>query len=1007
MAEIKLVLKVDDQGTIVLDKFTSQIKKTGDSVSSMDRALSVVKWDAFTNLVQKAYGVLSKFYDLAERGAKVRAVEESFTSMARNFNVAGDALIRELERVTKGTVENSDLMAKALRLISEGFSEKQIVGIGEAARVSARLTGKTVSEAYEAISDSIINLRERGLKTAGIVIDMDKAYQKHAITLGVGKEQLSDYGKRMAIVDTVMEKTEEDSAKLGKSLNELNDYEQFQKRSAVWKEMGDQVAKLAGEFVKLSAAAVRAWADVEKGAREWAGMKLLQGLGALGLMPTLPSNYYLSEKLTTGLGMMAGAAKGGPSQIKVADPLEVQKKLLELQKQGLAIGYQTFEDKIKILDLDRESAIQELKKVGMRQLASKVWENYWKNVAKAEAEEADRISGINVAFGKVVAEAQRLSDLGEMPSWEDFLIDIPKGMMVIETETGKILVKFSAYADMLDRVRESTAEIMRLNSEWMKGGGFERFGYEAGDFTIPQDYMKIGEKLQKIYDPKIAKEMELEVAKITYDYQAQYEIGLKLIEMQADQYNQLGLSDATIEKWKSAKTFQLNVELGRTVDLTKSIGDAFNKVFDGMIAGTLKVKDAFKSFFLSIGRDYLNVFLKNTREGLEKWVNNLFSGKTTTASTNQAGQTTGTSGTSGGGGGILGWLGLGGQMGSGGGGGGGAGSLLGAIAAVYSIASIYSASGSNKQSRGSSAGSGFYSGAILGTTIGSYFPILGNIVGFIVGGIVGAVAGWLGGGSGEDAKKRMIAALAQRNKTYGSMVAMGFDIPINEKGTGFDMSAIKEQGGLLGIPAPHVGKKRTALWEAAQELYKSVAEDFAKALSAGLRIDSFKTFERGLRNSIYENVLEGMVQAFTRASALREVLTPIYQFIYEGVANALTKGFDIAGFKAGIEERYAKLTPVLAAMEPLFKIMYQATQSLRGEITGGGGRLSIPSFQHGGVMPYTGLALVHKNEPVGAPPVTVNINNPSFGDTGGNIDILSYRIGRKIQWATKRPQVFG
>jgi len=988
MAEIKLVLKVDDQGTIVLDKFTSQIKKTGDSVSSMDRALSVVKWDAFTNLVQKAYGVLSKFYDLAERGAKVRAVEESFTSMARNFNVAGDALIRELERVTKGTVENSDLMAKALRLISESFSEKQIVGIGEAARVSARLTGKTVSEAYESISDSIINLRERGLKTAGIVIDMDKAYQKHAITLGVGKEQLSDYGKRMAVVDAVMEKTQEDAAKLGKSLNELNDYEQFQKRSAVWKEMGDQVAKLAGEFVKLSAAAVRTWADVEKGAREWAGMKLLQGLGALGLMPTLPSNYYLSEKLTTGLGMTTGAARGGPSQIKVADPLEVQKKLLELQKQGLAIGYQTFEDKIKILDLDRESAIQELKKVGMGQLASKVWENYWKNVEKAEIEEADRISGINVAFGKVVAEAQRLSDLGEMPSWEDFLIDIPKGMMVIETETGKILVKVSAYADMLDRVRESTAEIMRLNSEWVKGGGFERFGYEAGDFTIPQGYMKIGEKLQKIYDPKIAKEMELEAAKITYDYQAQYEIGLKLIEMQADQYNQLGLSDAIIEKWKSAKTFQLNVELGRTVDLTKSIGDAFNKVFDGMIAGTLKVKDAFKSFFLSIGRDYLNAFLKNTREGLEKWINNLFSGKTTATTAGQAATGTGTSG----GGGLLGFLGLGGQMG---GGAGGAGSLLGGIAAIYSISTLFSGSGGQKMSQQTSAATG----AIYGAIIGAYF--LG--IGALVGAVVGAIYGWFTGSKGGEAAKRMAIALTQRYKTYVSMKAMGFDIPINEKGTGFDMSAIKEQGGLLGIPAPHVGKKRTALWEAAQELYKSVTEDFAKALSAGLRIDSFKTFERGLRNSIYENVLEGMVQAFTRASALRNVLTPIYQFIYEGVANALTKGFDIAGFKAGIEERYAKLTPVLAAMEPLFKIMYQATQSLRGEITGGGGRLSIPSFQHGGVMPYTGLALVHKGERISSKegsPIMITVNATISNDM--DLKMLARQLGRDIDWERRK-----
>jgi hypothetical protein len=202
-------------------------------------------WMALSASIIGAYYSMQKFYDLSERGAKVRAFEEGFAAMSVNFGIVGDALIGKLKKVTKETIDDSDLMAKALRLISEGFSEEQMVGIGEAARVSARLTGKTVTEAYESISDSLINLRERGLKTAGIIIDMDKAETKHAATLGVAKEQLSDYGKRMAWASGIMEKTKEDAAKLGKSLDGLNQYERFQKGQAAWKDFGDTISKWA------------------------------------------------------------------------------------------------------------------------------------------------------------------------------------------------------------------------------------------------------------------------------------------------------------------------------------------------------------------------------------------------------------------------------------------------------------------------------------------------------------------------------------------------------------------------------------------------------------------------------------------------------------------------------------------------------------------------------------------------------------------------------------------
>ena len=287
-------------------------------------------WMAASAVAISAYYAASKFYDLAERGAKVTAVEESFTAMSKNFGVAGDALIKKMEEVTKNTIDNSDLMAKAVRLISEGFSEKQIVGISEAARVSARLTGKTISEAYDSISESILNLRERGLKTAGIIVDMDKAERQYAATLGVTKEQLSDYGRRMAWAAAIMEKTKEDAAKLGESLAKLNDFEQFQKRTAVWKEFGDQLGKIASFFVRLATAIVSvnlAWNKFITQKWESEIKKAGSTLESWGIISPSPSKYLTSERMTGG----EPERPKGPSQIKVADKLPGGEKAKAIQ----------------------------------------------------------------------------------------------------------------------------------------------------------------------------------------------------------------------------------------------------------------------------------------------------------------------------------------------------------------------------------------------------------------------------------------------------------------------------------------------------------------------------------------------------------------------------------------------------------------------------------------------------------------------------------------------------
>lgn len=171
--DLTVNFRVNDQGTASLEKIKN-------SVSGIQRAVDTINVAALVNLGEKALQAGQRLFEFAEMGAKVQAIGESFSIMSKSAGIAGDALIEKLKKVTNATIDDSDLMRKANRMIVEDFSATQITYVAEAARTAARIMGTDVSSAYDQITDAVVNLRQRGLKTAGFVIDLNDAYAKHA-----------------------------------------------------------------------------------------------------------------------------------------------------------------------------------------------------------------------------------------------------------------------------------------------------------------------------------------------------------------------------------------------------------------------------------------------------------------------------------------------------------------------------------------------------------------------------------------------------------------------------------------------------------------------------------------------------------------------------------------------------------------------------------------------------------------------------------------------------------
>jgi hypothetical protein len=142
-------------------------------------------WIAASIAIGAAMMVVSKAMEYIPLGAKAMQAEESFRRVAESANESADDILAAMKRVSKGTIDESDMMQKAVKGMVLGLSGNEMVKIMEAARYSARVTGEDVKNAYESITDSIATGMPKALKKYGLITKEEMAIVNAALKAGV------------------------------------------------------------------------------------------------------------------------------------------------------------------------------------------------------------------------------------------------------------------------------------------------------------------------------------------------------------------------------------------------------------------------------------------------------------------------------------------------------------------------------------------------------------------------------------------------------------------------------------------------------------------------------------------------------------------------------------------------------------------------------------------------------------------------------------------------------
>jgi hypothetical protein len=144
--------------------------------------------------------------DLTLEAESIKRTAEQFDILAKSAGLVGEELKSGLLAAAKGLASEDDILKAANKsMIALGDSASRLPEIMELARKATLVYGGTLIDNFQNISQAMATGQTRMLKHYGITVDLSKAEETYAKSLGVTAGELTEAGKRTAVLNAALE----------------------------------------------------------------------------------------------------------------------------------------------------------------------------------------------------------------------------------------------------------------------------------------------------------------------------------------------------------------------------------------------------------------------------------------------------------------------------------------------------------------------------------------------------------------------------------------------------------------------------------------------------------------------------------------------------------------------------------------------------------------------------------------------------------------------------------
>jgi len=202
---------------------TTGKNKTERDLKGVNRSIGNLAKSALT--LAAAYKGVTFALESVKLAGKLKDLETAHKNLAKAQNLNAKTMIEGMQKATKGTVSELDLLNQANNALLLGLplAEGDMSKLADAGRRLGRAMGIDAAMGLESLVVGIGRQSKLWLDNLGIIVDTDKAYKSHAKSLGKQASALTDAEKKAAFYGATMESIDDKMKQLGEDQETITD----------------------------------------------------------------------------------------------------------------------------------------------------------------------------------------------------------------------------------------------------------------------------------------------------------------------------------------------------------------------------------------------------------------------------------------------------------------------------------------------------------------------------------------------------------------------------------------------------------------------------------------------------------------------------------------------------------------------------------------------------------------------------------------------------------------
>jgi hypothetical protein len=211
---VQLLLTADDQASAVLKSLSGTAEGVGKKIADDDEAntgkrIGLIEkfkqnYLAATAAIAAAVVVIGQAWGAALEGAQILQQRTAFENLSATYGTTADSLVGSLKRVSEGALSTKDIINSASKAMLLGIPAKELENLLKIAVAASKATGDTVTKSFDDIVTGTARQSKLILDNLGIIVDIEKANEQYATSVGKLAKDLTDAEKKQAFFNAVM-----------------------------------------------------------------------------------------------------------------------------------------------------------------------------------------------------------------------------------------------------------------------------------------------------------------------------------------------------------------------------------------------------------------------------------------------------------------------------------------------------------------------------------------------------------------------------------------------------------------------------------------------------------------------------------------------------------------------------------------------------------------------------------------------------------------------------------